>query len=217
LDISLLKQGFNYLKDIENVIMMIRHSEKNVHSKVGDDRNLPLSENGIIKAQKFGRNLSKLGIEVGLIKSSPFKRCVETAEEIIKGGKLELKIINSNILGDPGPFVIDDHLAMQSFLNYSVEEVVNRQIKGEDLPGMRNVKLGVDLVFQDILEDFNKNRGLCLYLTHDAILAAYVGCLTNIFFSKENWFDYLNGVFLFKKRESIYLLWNSNVFLISNE
>jgi len=54
-------------------------------------------------------------------------------------------------LGDPGPYVVDDEIAGQSFLELDNDEIVKMQIEGEDIEGFRDVNEGSKLLLEYVL------------------------------------------------------------------
>lgn len=202
------------LRNKGNVALILRHAEKQVKSKISDERSISLTKKGRLEAEKLGRTLIDFGYNIDLLKSSPLGRCVETCEAIARGGKFKLDIILSNNLGDPGPFIYNNKLAGKNFLDYSVEEVVHRQLNGEIMPGMRHVEQGVKILYEEIMEDMGDFKGLGVYVTHDAILAPFMGYLTGIPITKENWFGFLDSIFLSNDNGIVSLLWNGNTFNI---
>lgn len=78
-------------------IIIIRHGEKQKTKKsdlqISDEKN-ELTEYGKAMARKFGSNFSKT-IDIAI--SSPLKRCIQTAEEVIDGNQSNINIVVTNV------------------------------------------------------------------------------------------------------------------------
>lgn len=198
-------------KNIKKGVFIIRHAEKN---PVPNRIDVPLTENGKEDALQLGNIFRDNGNNIRFIKTSPFTRCLETCESILRGMNSKLDTQYSNNLGDPGAFVVDDRIAGNNFSYYSAVDVVSRQLKGDILPGLRDIKEGTVRILNEIHDDINANDGIGIYVTHDAIIAPFVGYLTDVPITKENWFGFLDGIFLYLYDGNISLIWNENTYKI---
>jgi len=216
--ITKLNKDYEILKDKESFIFMLRHAEKQVYPNNSGENSISITEKGRIDSENFGREFARIYYVISLIKSSPIKRCVNTANAILKGANQQLKISISTNLGNPRAFVIDEKIAGENFFRYGVEKVIQRQLEGKNLPGMRDIKNGAKLLLTEILEDLENLNGSGLYITHDAILVPFIGYLTNTFIVSDYWFGFLDGIYLWKENKNkVFLLWKGKVFDITNK
>lgn len=205
------------LGERELLVLIVRHAETQVHPGDGEEDSISISQKGRKDSENFGKELIGTYHQIGLIKSSPVRRCMSTAEAILIGANQDLKVSLSRTLGNPGAFVVDDTAAIENFQRYGVRGVVQRQLEGRNLAGMRTIGGGVNLLLKEICEDLESLNGLGLYVTHDAVLVPFVGYLTNKFTVSNHWFGFLNGIGVWKKDDDrLFLSWIENVFDITD-
>jgi len=59
-----------------------------------------------------------------------------------------------------------------------------------------------------MIKDLKKFKGNGIYVSHDAIIAAFTGFLINKKINFENWFNFLEGVYVWiNKERNIFILW----------
>jgi len=197
------------------IIFVIRHAEKKISQNLKKDHLSLLTDKGKKDSKIFGEKVIETLGEIKFVKTSPIQRCIQTAESIIS--RNFEKIIVSNLLGDPGVFVTDAKLALDNYIDLGVKEVIERQFKRLDLPGLRDLKSGLVLFVQEILTDFKQINGVGIYISHDAIIIPLIKYFTENFVYSENLIDYLNGIILCKKNEDYLLLWNGKAYQINKK
>ncbi|RKZ85649.1 MAG: hypothetical protein DRR19_16070 [Candidatus Parabeggiatoa sp. nov. 1] len=156
------------------MLYFIRHAEK---SLVGEQT---LTQNGLQDAFFYGQKLSRTGIFFDLIKTSPVTRCIQTAEQIVKGMNIDIPIQESGLLGNPGIFVQDDQKAAKVFNQYSVCEVINQLIQNKQ---HLEVFYPIQQASQLLIDEFNTARltnKSILYISHDAIIMPFVAYINGI-------------------------------------
>ena len=156
-----------------NIVKILRHGEREEHKKGSFGHDLQLTEKGRQEAFCLGQSMrDQLSFD---IHTSPILRCVQTAEEILRGAG-KGRIILSNVLGDPGPFVTDCTRAGPVFLEKSVEEIAQALVNQETLPGLSSLEKGANIFLSYISQ---VNHFPCLMISHDIII-----CLLACFLSK---------------------------------
>ncbi len=189
----------NVLINQSNFILIVRHAEEIIKKNQNEEISALLTKKGINDSKQFGNELLRFFNGIRLIKTSPIERYVQTANAILNNSfKSMKKIEKSKILGDPGVFVIDAKTALENFLNLGVKEVIERQLKNQILPGMRDLKNGLQMLFQEISNDLEHINSFGIYITHDAIVIPFIKYLTGDFKYTENLIDYLNGLIIGK-------------------
>lgn len=212
-----LNESKKVLKSLKSLIIIIRHAEKIVIPNNENQASILLTKKGIEDSILFGKKIKKIFENVSLVKSSPIKRCIQTADSLMRSFSNSNQILTSQNLGDPGIFVIDGKTASNNFLNYGVKGVVEKQLNGILLPGMRDLKSGIKLILDEIFQDLYKINGIGIYITHDAILIPFIQFLTKKFQYSENLIDFLNGILIWKEYENTYVIWNGEKFIINNK
>ncbi len=127
------------------------------------------------------------------IYSSPVKRCIDTGERINEGANWRFEVIESKMLGHPGPFVIGK-------INEEVNKLVahaqqnddwsflHRHVAGADIPGMRNRSVGAKNLVKAL---YPSENGYALCISHDSIIAAIIAAFG---LDPHPWPDPLEGV-----------------------
>jgi len=153
------------------MIYLIRHAEKldnSVDSK--------LSKKGLKDSFLYGKKIRDNNTKIDLIISSPMERCLQTAKEIVKGYGKNIKIEESNLLGNLGIFVNNGDKAMKIFNKYKLVDIINMQLSGEELDGFNRI----DTATQKLLLFMKNNQDNILYISHDAIITPFIHFIGNI-------------------------------------
>jgi len=215
--ISNLLRDYKVLKKKKSFIHLIRHAQKQKKQPNQGENSILLTEKGKNDAQEFGKNFVKLYKKIDLIKSSPIKRCIETADAILKGANENRNIIQSKHLGDPGVYVYDDKAAIKVFEDFGIEYIIRAQLEKKDLPGIRDIESGSIKILEELVKDLEKNT-IYIEISHDAIIATLICYLTNEFITLDNWIDYLEGIFFWNNNKENYsILWRGHIFDISEK
>ncbi len=181
--------------DSDSVVLLIRHSEK---EKVENEFETPaeLTEKGIEMAREFGRQFFPFKDRIASFNSSPIQRCMRTMEEIMSSLGMDIRIHQNNLLGDPGPFVIDDKEACKPYLENEPWNVVNLYLEGKDIPGHKMLEEGIEQMENELRSILESKKGIHICCSHDAIVAIYMGKASDTIYSKSNWIEYLDGILL---------------------
>ena len=90
------------------IALLIRHAEREEIPAGKFGRNCPITENGVLSSRELGERFLRGRLDS--IHVSPLPRCQQTAEAIIEGTDYQpgegMVIEHSNLLGEPGPFVV---------------------------------------------------------------------------------------------------------------
>jgi hypothetical protein len=174
--------------------LFIRHADRNKipDGEFGDE--VELNEKGLKNALNFGEKLKYL--KINKIFSSPIKRCIQTAECILKGAGLDIPIQNSKILGDPGAFVFDGKQAGDSFLELGFNTCYENQIKQIAVSGCRDIAEGTRILNRFFINELD-SKGLNIMVSHDMLLALYAWhSFGKKYTLGENWVKFLDGLII---------------------
>ncbi|NGX38376.1 MAG: Lipopolysaccharide core heptose(II)-phosphate phosphatase [Chlamydiae bacterium] len=166
------------------IFILLRHAEREDFQKNTFGDMTPLTTRGKDTAQMLGKKFSQVPIDA--IYTSPLLRCVQTANEFIKGLGNKCPIHFSNILGDPGPFIRDPEKAGSVFLETPLPEILQAIAGGKRLPGMRSMEEGCKL-FLDYTKKMNTR--VSLMISHDSIISL----LGAYFFKDKEVLNYIPG------------------------
>ncbi|NHI94876.1 MAG: histidine phosphatase family protein [Candidatus Lokiarchaeota archaeon] len=199
-------------------ILLLRHAERDYSSDPRDDFKCLLTEQGKKDAYSFGERLLKLNKKIDVIKTSPIKRCVQTAKAIINGAQSDCSIIYSKKLGDPGVFVSDEKIAFKTFLDIGILNLVQKLVNGENLPGLIEINEAVKHFLNEVISDLKEFSGIVLYISHDAIIGSIASYLSSIPLDSDNWITYLDGPSFYNHEENkIFMEWNRKNYEISHK
>jgi hypothetical protein len=193
-------------EECDRIILLIRHGEKVQPPEEDPFRDVGLTDNGASTSFHLGEKLRTFKIQNDFeIHSSPLKRCVETAKNILQGiGTKNNNIKISSILGNPGPYVKDEYLAGKVFTSIPSHnrdgKIIDLQLEGHILQGFRGIEEGSRILLQYLF--CRCDRKLCIAVSHDTIILPLIGFLYGGTFNIEGRVDYLDGViFCIKKRK----------------
>lgn len=156
------------------MVYLIRHAEKKSNSLQAR-----LTDEGVYAALNYGYKLKREGVKIDVIKSSPIKRCLETARFISRGYGREILIEETKLLGDPGIFADDSVKAMELFNSSNAVDIINRQLKGDTPEGFVSIEEAAASLKADI-ESSLKEEKVALYISHDVIISPFTAYLQGI-------------------------------------
>ena len=189
--------------------IVIRHADRDQMEIHQTEQ--PLNELGEKNAFELGKKLQ--GFKKYVLFSSPVDRCQGTADFIQRGlGFKENINILSNILGKPGPFVVDHK--NNAFRTYSCKTVIEKQIAHEKLEGIRATQEGSKILIDFVTEEMNKVEPgtLLIFITHDAIVGPIIFELTGEKFNHEHWPDFSDGFIVEKDESEFKIIRNKKIF-----
>ena len=203
LTLSMLTKGF-----------LIRHAEKDTQGSVREDLDMRLSEGGRRGAERLG---ATMGSQLKTLVSSSVPRCLETAEAIRTGAGRPIPLLSDWRLGNPGVWVIDTEAAGEAFRTLGPREVVRRQLAGETVPGLRDMKGGARLLLECILSHLPEGGGYVVFVSHDAVIAPLIGHLINCVDIEAIWPDFLEQVVFTRGDDELTMEWRIRIRTFSHE
>lgn len=213
-----LLENFNTLQTSDPCIFILRHAEKPLVNNLYTDIANALTEEGVKSSQNLGSELERFYPKVGVVRSSPIARCLETANNMFSTYSDKILIVTDTVLGGDGAYVADNKLAAQHFLEEpSRTDIFIRMQCGEVFEGMRKVNTGTNLLLAKIVHDLENISAPSFYITHDCILALFVGAMVNQIIDEKSWFQYLDGVCIKKLDNKINLYWKKECFDITKK
>ena len=135
-------------------------------------------------------------------------RCTQTADAVIAAAGWKTGVVPDQLLGDPGPFVVEPELAGRLFLDIGVEAVVRRQLADDQPPnGMRSTSAGANLLLQELAATLNGPANASVFVTHDAVLAVLAGHLYGLPVDGFHWPSYLDALVMWPESDRLRFLW----------
>lgn len=198
------------------IALLIRHAEREEIPAGKFGRNCPITENGVLSSRELGERFLRGRLDS--IHVSPLPRCQQTAEAIIEGTDYQpgegMVIEHSNLLGEPGPFVVDGKEAGKHFLQQGTKNVLAQMLEGKKLPGIRNLAEGSELLLNHILDNTLGNDGCHLFVSHDAIIIPFIHELMEGGYRLSKWLAPLDGCMLYIDNDGVHMISNGKRFTV---
>ena len=170
--------------------LVVRHSERYPILKAEDVPTAPLTPQGIRIAEEFGAEMSAER-RLGVLESSEIGRCVETAASIGRGARWE---------GDVVPNPRFTYTYTDDYWHARREHLFAGELPDEvvDLLGF-------------LVAYPAKKRSLNIFVTHDSVLGVLAGYLFQDFVDGDSWPHFLEGMAIWREKETTYAAWRNQV------
>ena len=156
-----------------NVKLLLRHSIRRSVKGVDDTISISLTEEGILNAYNFGKNLPW---NIGVASTSIARRCIQTVGKIVEGSRSGHIVSPTDILTSPALF--DLELAKETHsAEGNLKNIARTLSQGQTLPGFYSVKITAEKLLDYIFSVGNECKTLDLFCTHDfnvVILLSYL-------------------------------------------
>lgn len=208
-----------------NIKMLIRHS---IRQEIKDGANIETIENAQLtrEGKKMAERLGEsLDMDIGAISSSYSQRCVDTCQEIIKGynqnhSKYNHGILKTEMLQSPHCKNIPEQ--HDTWAKLGMNGVFDCFAKNIDMPGFYDLETSVKRIVDYIFEIGNKNNSLDIFCTHDFQIAMLLLFFNEkkyeykqiLFGGSDNWPFMLEGMFLWKDKSNLNVLWRGKKYII---
>lgn len=180
--------------DTRRIAILLRHGEREAIPTGTHGNEIRLTPNGVADSTHLGEMLSYF--KVRNIYTSPIARCVQTAECIKKGYNPSIpEIICDDMLGNPGFHIADADIAGKAYLEYGCTGVYERFSRGEVINGLASADFLRHHPMQ-WLKSKTSEKGLTLFVTHDALIAHFAFANGIHTYDAENWIKFLDGIIL---------------------
>jgi hypothetical protein len=187
----------SHISSAHRVGLVLRHSARYPILKDEDIYTAGLTAEGVRQAEAFGQELTKIRIP-GRLFSSPIERCLDTASAIARGANWDLPVLSDDRLSHPFIQPVWNALPIywkEDPLPKQVTALLDLVMEGEDKPGV-----------------------LDIFTTHDTIVAVLACYFTGKeFHYPDYWPDYLEGVFIWRDRNTLHLQWRDETVEISSQ
>lgn len=199
-----LLNSLAFLPDSVAVGGLLRHAERHVILPGEFGNEVDLTEDGKSSCQLLAEKLSKQLIS---IQTSPVKRCLQTAQLLLKAAKVQ-HIQTSHLLGDPGIFIVDRHHAHVYCSHHEPLEMVQHLLSKQDNPaGFCNSTTETAYELIRYLLKTVTEPGLSLFITHDSILSVLLGVIFEELTLEYLWPTYLEGLFFWQQHNLVHMVY----------
>jgi len=171
-------------------VLLLRHAERQPIAPGDDGIETDLTPFGYAQAVAFGQRLRG---RLTWAHYSPLLRAQRTVEQFMVGALLaELPSSKNNLLGNPGPFVVDRKAGQHLFATLGTECLVKKLAAGESFNGIRSSQEGAKLFVEHLRKLLDSKIGLGVMISHDAILIPLLAAWTGECFQNK-WLAPLDG------------------------
>lgn len=172
-------------------IVLIRHAERETipPGEVGNE--VAITAAGRTAARRLAR---RSDFQVNAIRSSPIRRCMETAAIIAEANGISSDAIKvSQDLGDPGYFIEDGELAFRAWQEEGREGVKRFLLRAEgSRPGFLELRSAANGLAGRIRKRLSVLDGREVWVTHDTVLGAFLAHLMAGRMTLADWPGYLD-------------------------
>lgn len=178
------------------VALLLRHSVRDELARDDVGYELPLNALGVRLARSLGAAMQG---RVRTLHTSPVSRCVQTAQLLGAAAGAPLAPVEDRMLGDPGAYVIDRHLAGRNWLTMGSRGIMEHLASRDDpLPGTEQPDAGARKLVRHMLAVALDVPGLHLFVTHDILLSATAARFLGAPRGPQPWPRYLEGAFFWR-------------------
>ncbi|HLR17940.1 MAG TPA: histidine phosphatase family protein [Alcanivoracaceae bacterium] len=194
------------------VHLLTRHSLREQPQNEFADGSVPLTEEGVELAYKWGQQLA---LPIGGLFSSPMGRCIDTATHMAAGAKDANKLLLPHpvepvvrpTLVEPGCFVADIKLAGPEFFRLGAQGFINGYL-AEAVPGVLTPRAGLSKLASYLYQHQVEAASLAVHVTHDTVLAAFVSALQGKpRIEAEDWPWMMEGLWCWFDAEGMHWIW----------
>lgn len=190
------------------VALLLRHSVRCEIPPGETGNEVPITDAGKDIALKLGQ---KLGARLKSLHSSPLLRCVQTAEALRLGSGVDARITESRLLGDPGVYVLDGHLAWSNWEKLGHEEVMRHLVaEKEALPGMAQPDEAARLLVQSMFSSADGAPGIHVFVTHDVLVTTTVARLQGVRHEPADWPLFLEGALFWRSKLGVHVVYRDS-------
>lgn len=174
-------------------ILLVRHADRGPILPGDPGNDVPLLPEGVERARALGR---AIGGRLGVLRSSPVPRCVQTAAAIAEGAGQSLCIVPDTHLGDPGVYVEQGGMAWEQWQTIGHERVVGHIVAGVRLPGLADPLPASRRLYAHLVAAAGGAPGVHVYVTHDLLVTAAAAHWLGVPLTRTDWPDFLEALVL---------------------
>jgi hypothetical protein len=174
-------------------LIALRHAEKAEPLTNQPDYLRAITPTGQKATKTLAAWLLHNDLLIKYIKTSPIRRCLQTAQCLQAILMPYASVTTCSLLGDPGAYVADAQLAVTLFQNNTVRDITYQLWQGNLLQGMYSLAIGTQRLLTAIYQDLAISRGHLIYISHDAIWIPFITAIMQRSLPAAYWLDYLQG------------------------
>jgi hypothetical protein len=188
----------NLIPKLEPVAILLRHSARDDVEGDSPNFDMSLNELGVRMCRELGAELKGM---VASIRTSPARRCMQTASLICEFSGFTENFTIDRVLGGPGIYVLDENIAGKNWEKKGNSGVIQHLVSKIDcLPGMANPISAAKSIVDHMLTVSNCDQGLHLFISHDSIMTPTVARALGINLPKKQWPNYLDAAVFWRDK-----------------
>lgn len=188
--------------DDRPIVVLLRHSVRDELPDGDVGYVLPITDVGRQLALELGSLLSG---RLRTLHASPLPRCVQTAQALAEGAGVDVAVVPSRLLGDPGVFVLDGPRAWANWQQLGHEGVMRHLVtEAGALPGMARPGEAARFLVQSMFATAANGPGIHVFVTHDSLVTATAAKLLNKPLGLDDWPWYLEGAFFWTAEDGVH-------------
>lgn len=174
-------------------LLLLRHADRGPMTPGEPGNELPLLPDGVVRARALGQ---AIGGRLGVLRSSPVPRCLQTAAAIAEGAGQAPGIVPDRLLGDPGVYVEDGVVAWEQWQSLGHERVVEHIVAGTRLPGLAEPLSASRRLLAHLLDAVDGAPGIHVFVTHDLLVTAAASHWLGSPLRRSEWPEFLDALAL---------------------
>ena len=197
----------------DSCIVFLRHGNRTASSQSDshDALSKPLTKKGIEKGCSIWDCIRTRSVDSLKAYSSPVERCIASAK-LITGGTVPVEV--SNTLGLPGTAFINNNDESDITNELPLMFSTLRHIEEGICPGWYPIQECAENILKFFEKDLQCENSLALAVSHDAFVARLIGAFMREY-PADSWFDYYEGIILYRIGTETYAWYNGKSVSIS--
>ncbi len=183
--------------------LLLRHAERPPLPTHAPGNDVALTLAGHEAARRLGQ---ALGDRLLGVSTSPVLRCQETAEALRAGAGASCEVVQDQLLGDPGVFVVDPKQAWSSWVGLGPGTIARALMTGEAVPpGFAEPGQAARRLAAHLSKSLSGTPGVHVFVTHDTVLGPFVAQGLGRVLETATWPSFLHGALLWKEGTDLVL------------
>ncbi len=157
------------------ICLLLRHAERATSAVGVADHLVSITPEGVTRSRRLGHSI---GTGLVTVRTSPLTRCTQTADAIREGAGIVLDVEHDTCLGAPGVFVVDEQLAGEQWARMGNSAMMDAMTsRAPPLAGLAIYSEAARRLLHHMCAVMLGRPGVHVFVTHDSILAGFVGQL----------------------------------------
>jgi broad specificity phosphatase PhoE len=197
------------------VIILLRHAARPPLIDGEHGGELAITSLGRGESRAYG---TRIGPTLASIRTSPVRRCRETAEAIAAGAGFTDTIVDDPMLGAPGAFVTDPTLAWEHWRSRGHAGMLQHLASAANddaLSGMVSARTGARRIVTHLLDLAGSSPSLHLAITHDSLIIPTLATYWCTPLAEAEWPRFLEVVTLWRDNEQPRLAYRTRAVSVS--